>query len=302
MHPSRSRLIAALAAAAAATLTGCSLGSPASPSATGVATNPPAGGSTGTMTASPAASGSAGAQTSGERTVLIQDGLRIHSSASLSAAVEGTAAWGVTLTVVGYDASGGPWPDSSSPGGWYQVEGSTVTGWIVADPTYTAFGLLSSIGFQDKQIDGVLYPTDWTYSDNNGEVIFEPQTGTDLPTLVIREATTLSALGPAGLTGYPSVSSNSEVVACGYTGTLVKYAAGSGTSAQPTTDPGGGAVDRLPFFVQFRVEVTSQFWLDIEMNYSTEDQLTVFDNAYNSIEFPYPECQQPASASPSAAS
>ena len=291
MHPSRSRLIAVLAAATAATLAGCSLASPASPSPTGVATNPPVSGSTGTVTASPAASGSAGAQTSGERTVLIQDGLRIHSSASLSAAVEGTAAWGVTLTVVGYDASGGPWPDSSSPGGWYQVEGSTVTGWIVADPTDTAFGLLSSIGFQDKQIDGVLYPTDWTYSDNNGEVTFEPQTGTDLPTLVIREATTLSALGPAGLTGYPSVSSNSEVVACGYTGTLVKYAAGSGTSPQPTTDPGGGSVTRLADFAQFRATLSPSYAIDIEMNYSTADDYAVFENLLDSIRYPFPDCE-----------
>jgi len=47
MHPSRSRLIAVLAAATAATLAGCSLASPASPSPTGVATNPPVSGSTG---------------------------------------------------------------------------------------------------------------------------------------------------------------------------------------------------------------------------------------------------------------
>ncbi|MGD0447049.1 MAG: SH3 domain-containing protein [Candidatus Dormibacteria bacterium] len=291
MRPFRPRLIAALAATAAATLAGCSLGSPASLSPTGVATNPPVSGGTGTATATPAASGSAGVQTSGERTVLVQDGLRIHSSATLSAAVEGTAAWGVTLTVVGYDASGGPWPDSSSPGGWYQVEGSTVTGWIIADPTYTASGLLSSVGFQDKQIDGVLYPTDWTYSDNSGEVIFEPQTGTDLPTLVIREATTLSALGPAGLTGFASVSSNSEVVACGYTGTLVKYAAGPATSPQPTTDPGGGSVTRLADFAQFRATLSPSYAIDIEMNYSTADDFAVLENLLNSIRYPFPDCE-----------
>jgi hypothetical protein len=291
VHLSRSRLIAALAAAAAATLTGCSLGAPASPSPTGVATNPPVAGGTEAVTPTPGVSGSAGPQTSGERTVLVQDGLRIHSSASLSAAVEGTAAWGVTLTVIGYNASGGPWPDSSSPGGWYQVEGSTVTGWIIADPTYTASGVFNSIGFQDKQIDGALFPTDWSYADNPGEVIFEPQTGTDLPTLVIRTATTLSALGPAGLTGYPSVSSNSEVVVCGYTGTLVKYAAGSGVSPQPTTDPGGGSVTRLADFVQFRATLSPSYAIDIEMNYSTTDEYAVFENLLSSIRYPFPDCE-----------
>jgi hypothetical protein len=300
VHLSRSRLIAALAAAAAATLTGCSLGAPASPSPTGVATNPPVAGGTGAVTPTPGVSGSAGPQTSGERTVLVQDGLRIHSSASLSAAVEGTAAWGVTLTVVGYNASGGPWPGSSSPGGWYQVEGSTVTGWIIADPTYTASGVFNSVGFQDKQIDGALFPNDWSYADNPGEVIFEPQTGTDLPTLVIRTATTLSALGPAGLTGYPSVSSNSEVVACGYTGTLVKYAAGSGVSPQPTMDPGGGSVTRLADFVQFRATLSPSYAIDIEMNYSTADEYAVFENLLSSIRYPFPDCEA-VTPSPSAA-
>ena len=290
MHLSRSRLIAALAAAAAATLTGCSLGAPASPSPTGVATNPPVARGTGAVTPTPGVSGSAGPQTSGERTVLVQDGLRIHSSASLSAAVEGTAAWGVTLTVVGYNASGGPWPGSSSPGGWYQVEGSTVTGWIIADPTYTASGVFNSVGFQDKQIDGALFPNDWSYADNPGEVIFEPQTGTDLPTLVIRTATTLSALGPAGLTGYPSVSSNSEVVACGYTGTLVKYAAGSGV----------GSVTRLADFVQFRATLSPSYAIDIEMNYSTADEYAVFENLLSSIRYPFPDCEA-VTPSPSAA-
>jgi hypothetical protein len=291
VHPSRSRLIAALAAAAAATLAGCSLASTASPSPTGVATNPPVVGSSGMVTASPGASGSAGPQTTGERTVLIQDGLRIHSTASLSASVEGTAAWGVTLTVVGYDASGGPWPDSSSPGAWYQVQGSTVTGWVIADPTYTAPGVLNSIGFQDKQIDGALFPVNWTYADSPAEIVFEPQTGIDLPTLVIRTATTRSALGTAGLTGYPAVSSNSEVVACGYTGTLVTYAAAASASPQPTTDPGGGSVTRLAEFAQFRATLSPSYAIDIEMNYSTADEYTVLENLLSSIRYPFPDCE-----------
>jgi hypothetical protein len=300
VHHSRSRLIAALAAAAAATLTACSTSSPASPSASGVATNPPVAGSSGTVTATPAMSGSAAPQTTGERTVLVQDGLRLHSSASLSASVEGTAAWGVTLTVVGYNASGGPWPNSSSPGGWYQVQGSTVTGWVIADPTYTASGVLSSIGFQDKRIDGVLFPSSWTYADNAGEVIFQPQTGTGLPTLVIRAATNLSGLGAAGLTGYPAASTNSEEVACGYTGTLVTYTASTGAAPEPTTDPGGGSVTRLGEFAQFRATLAASYALDIEMNYSTADEYAVFENLLNSIRFPFPDCEA-STPTPSAA-
>jgi hypothetical protein len=209
----------------------------------------------------------------------------------------------VTLTVLGYDASGGPWPGSSTSGGWYHIQGATVTGWVVADPAYTASGELSQIGFQDKQIDGALYPTDWTYADDSGEVIFEPQTGTDLPTLVIRSAASLSALGATGMPGYNAVSSNAEVVACGYTGTLVKYTAVSSVTAQPTADAGGGSVTRLADFVQFRATLSSSFAIDIEMNYSTPAQYAVFGDLLNSIRYPFPDCEAGTgspSASPSA--
>jgi hypothetical protein len=287
-----SRVLAALAATTAITLGGCSLAaSTASPSATGVATQPPGTGVSGTLTPTPGASGSSAPETSGERTVLVQDGLRIHSSPSLSASVEGTAAWGVTLTVLGYDPTGGPWPDSSTPGGWYHVEGATVTGWIVADPAYTAPGEFSSIAFQDKQIDDALFPIDWTYADDPGEVVFEPQTGSDVPTLVVRSAATLSALGTPGLTGYNEVSSNAETVVCGYTGTLVLYTAVTGATPEPTMDPGGASVTRLADFAQFRATLSSSFALDLEINYSTADDYTVFENFLDSLRFPFPDCE-----------
>jgi hypothetical protein len=291
MHRLPSQAAGALALAAALTLSGCSLFSSGSPTPTGVATQPPGTGQAGTLSPTATPSGPAGAQTSGERTVLVQDGLRIHSSDSLSASVLATAAWGVTLTVLGYEASGGPWPGSSTPGGWYHVEGSTVTGWIIADPTYTASGVLSSIAFQDKQIGGVLFPINWTYADDQGEVIFQPQTGTEPPTLVLRSATTLSALGATGLTGYNEVSSNAEVVACGYTGTLVQYAASPSATPRPTMDAGGAQVTRLADFAQFRVTLSSSYALDIEMNYSTSAEYTVFEDVLNSIRYPFPDCE-----------
>jgi hypothetical protein len=231
---------------------------------------------------------------SGERTVLAQDGLRIHSGASLSDTALGTAVWGVSLRVTGYNSAGG---------GFYKVQGATTAGWISADPTLSASGNLDAVGFQDKSIDGVLYPQGWTFADDPGEIVFTPSSGTDLPTLVVRTAASLAALGSSGLAGYTEESTDDQLVACGYTGVLTQYAAPSSATVEPTTDAGGGGVHLLSHFAQFRVEVTSAFWLDIEMNYSTADQLTAFDNAYNSIRFPFPACELPAtSASPSAGS
>jgi hypothetical protein len=293
MGVARSRVLAVLAAAAAVTLSGCGLVSASAPTnGTAVATQPPGAGATGTVTPTPGASGSAAPQLSGQRTVLTPEGLRIHSSASLSASVEAAAAWGVTLTVLGYDASGGGWQDATMSGtAWYKVQGATVTGWVVADPTLSAEGVLTPVSFADKDIDGVLFPTTWTYADDPGEVVFRPQSGSDLASLAIRYAATLSALGAAGLTGYSAVASNDEAVACGYTGTLVQYTAGAGATPQPTADAGGAAVTRLADFAQFRVALSSSFALDIEINYSAAGDYTVFENVLNSVRYPFPDCE-----------
>jgi hypothetical protein len=229
-------------------------------------------------------------------------GLNVHQAASLSATVVATLVWGDTVTVLGYTAAGGPWPHSTSPGAWYHVQpqAQAATGWIVADPAYSAPGSLSSVSFADKDVDGVLIPDSWTWADDPGEAVMLPQTGTEVPTLVIRVAAGLNALGPAGLTGYSVVSSNSEVVACGYTGTEVDYQAAAGTTPQPTADAGGAKVTRLGLFVQFRATLSTSppVAVDIEMNYSTPADRTVFETALSSIRFPFPLCEAPPSPSP----
>ena len=276
-------------------VSGCSVFAPASTSPSAHASTPPH--SSSPSPASPTPTASPTPQTSGTRTVLSQEGLRMHASPSLAATVVGGLSWGVTVTVLSYEPDGGPWPDSTAPGAWYKVEGATTTGWIVADPTLSAPGSLSSISFQDKQIDGLLFPSGWTYADDPGEIVFEPETGTDLPTLVVREAASLSALGPAGLTGYTPVSSNAEEVVCGYTGTEVQYAGPATGSPQTVTDAGGAKVTRLAGFIQFRASLSPTYAIDIEMNYASADQLTVYQNVLNSIRYPFEDCE--ASPSPS---
>ena len=118
-----------------------------------------------------------------------------------------------------------------------------------------------------------------------------PPVGSELATLAVRSAASLSALGAAGLTGYSPVSSNSEVVACGYTGTLVQYAASPAPSPQAAADAGGATVTRLADFAQYRVTLSSSFTLDIEINYSAAAEYTVFENVLNSIRYPFPECE-----------
>jgi hypothetical protein len=130
-------------------------------------------------------------------------------------------------------------------------------------------------------------------------VVFHPQSGSDPATLALRPAASLSALGALGLSGYHAVSSDDEVVACGYTGTLVQYAASPAPSPQPTADAGGATVTRLADFAQFRVTLSSSYALDLELNYSAASDYIVLENVINSIRFPFPDCEA-GTGSPSA--
>lgn len=297
-------LAGAAALAMSLLVAGCSVfsSSPSSSPGGGVATNPAGTPITGTLTptpGSPSPSGAASEQTTGVRTVLAVDGLNMHAAPSLTAHVVGTLTWGTTVSVLGYDATGGPWPNSTSPGAWYHVQGATVSGWVVAEPSYTAPGSLSSISFSDKHIDGALYPSTWTYADDTGEIVFQPQQGTDRPTLVVREAATVGALGPAGLSGYTPVSSSSEVVVCGYTGTQIQYQAAAGATPQAVTDAGGAKVTRLAEFVQFRARLSPTVAIDIEMNYSTSADLAVYQTFLDSLRYPFQNCEASPSPTPS---
>ena len=88
-------------------------------------------------TAVPVATPSPTAQLVGtSRTVLSPLGLRIHSVPVLASTnVVGGFSQGRTFTVLGYQSGGG---------GWFHVQGRTLSGWVVADPTLTAEGILTN--------------------------------------------------------------------------------------------------------------------------------------------------------------
>lgn len=260
-------------------LVGCGSARPS-----GVATNPPfAGGSPGV--GGPSASAS-GPQTSGTRTVLVSLGLNIHTSPAVSAKVVATAPRGDELTVIGFN------PDN---GGWYQVKGQTATGWVTADPNFTASGSLANFHSDDKHFSA-LYRSDWTFSDSPAATVFRPKDGAT--TIVVRVAATPVQLGPAGLPGYKQDSTDA-FVACGYTGDLTTYS-GGGASPQPTTDSSGSHVTRLADFAQIRLTLDSTHVIDIESNYAQASDLQYFRDFVNAITYPFQLCQQvaPPTAAP----
>ncbi|MGH7721712.1 MAG: SH3 domain-containing protein [Candidatus Dormibacteria bacterium] len=244
---------------------------------TGVATNPPAH-SPGTR---PGGATPSAAAATGVRTVLSPLGLNIRGGPATTAARLGTAAQGAVLSVVGH---------TDQNGGWYNVQGQTVSGWITADPTLTAAGQFTQYQSQDRLISA-LYPQDWTFDEVTTSVFFHPMTGAQ--TIVVRNAAQVADFGPAGGTGFIG-SGQQTVVVCGVTGDLNVFTHTGG--APPTPTP--GTAGPLALLAQIRLRLDATHALALDYNYSAAADLEVFNDFYNSITFPYPACQQTASPVP----
>jgi hypothetical protein len=263
---------AVLATATAALLAACgSTSSQTSPTATGapsIAVSP-------TPSPTPQIVGTT-------RTVLSPLGLRIHSAPTLgSANVVGDAAQGATFTVLDVQSGGG---------GWLKVQGQSVTGWIVADPTLTAAGAFNRYAAANGV--SALYPQAWGFQQESYGAIFLPQQG--MQNMLLETAATLHTFGASGLPGYTQATSDSVVV-CGYTGTLSEYAKNASYSgATPTALP----VPRLPLYAEIRLKFDTTHVMLIGFNYQDSTQLDVFADLYNSITFPLPLCEAPATPTP----
>ena len=219
------------------------------------------------------------------RTVLSPLGLRIHSTPVLdSKNLLGGFSQGRTFTVLEYQSGGG---------GWFRVQGRTVTGWVVADPTLTAAGTFNPY----SEANGVtaLYPQTWGFQQESFGSLFVPQQGST-ESAVLEMATSLKSFGAAGLPGYTQ-SSSTPVLVCGYTGTVSYYVKQSPYSG-PTPAP--LPVPREPFYAEVRLTIDSTHAMLIGFNYQNSSQLDVFSNLYNSVAFPFPLCEKaaPPTASP----
>jgi hypothetical protein len=234
----------------------------------------------GSGNAAPTGSASASAASSGVRTVLSPLGLNLHASASLTAQRIGSAAQGTNLTVKSYTSSGG---------GWYEVEGATLTGWIVADPTLSAPGFFQSYSSSTAEF-GALYPQNWTFAEETGDVLFRPQSGQG--SIVVTAAASLAALGSEQPSGYSSKSTSSEEV-CGVTGNLNTYSYNGSGSQTPLVGTAALLANRQVITLQ----LDGTHFLRIAYNYTgSADQ--AFADFYNSMTFPFPQCEQTTTPTP----
>jgi SH3 domain-containing protein len=214
------------------------------------------------------------AQATGFRTVLSPIGLNVRAQPSKAATILRTAAQGAVFTVLAHTDQGG---------GWFEVKGPTVTGWISDNPALSASGRFNSYSSTQHQLD-LLYPDGWTVAESPpASVIFHASSGND--TLVVTTAATVDQLG-RGRAGYHQTSSE-QVVVCGVTSDLVTFVQVNGSAATP--QPGGVVPQR--YLGQVNLTLDAQHALGIDANLADTAQLPTFRSVVNSVTFPFPQCR-----------
>ena len=216
-----------------------------------------------------------GVQTSGPRTILSPIGLNVRAQPLKTAAVLGTAAQGVVLEVLGH---------TDAAGGWFQVKGATVTGWISDSPTFSAPGKFSGYVSSVHQFDA-LYPVGWKVVESPPtSVTFSAPSGGE--TVVVTTATKVGQLGQ-GRPGY-SLSKSEQILICGATTYLDIYAQAAPSA---TTAPGSTLATPEPYLVQAQLTLDAQHALGIDANLANLSQLQTVLDFVDSISFAFPPCQ-----------
>jgi len=193
--------------------------------------------------------------------VLSPIGLNVRAGPSKKAAVIGSAVQGAVLQVLGHTTQGG---------GWYKVQGATITGWISANSAFSRPGRFASY---ESTSFSVLYPAGWTWSGSpRSGVTFESPSKAEK--IVIATAPSLSKLPSVKQGAGVSQNSSQQVVACGVTGYLFGYA---------TSLPGH-------YLADLDLSLAAHHVLGIKATLTSTAELKTVLEFVNSVSFPFPEC------------
>ncbi len=149
-------------------------------------------------------------------TVIAPDGVNFRTAPSTTASVIQVISQGVTLPIVS---------ETSAGGGWWEVRGSTATGWVTSNPEDT-----STASFQTYQSGGssnwsVLYPAEWQFAQlPSGTIDFNGPGGESISVTTSATTAQLPPAAPSGTT----TSGVASVVVYGVTTSLVTFAATNG--------------------------------------------------------------------------
>jgi hypothetical protein len=175
--------------------------------------------------------------------------------------VIGSAVQGAVLQVLGHTTQGG---------GWYKVQGATITGWISANSGFSRPGRFASY---ESTSFSVLYPAGWTSSGSpRSGVSFESPSKAEK--IVIAAGPSLSKLPAVKQGAGVSQVGSKQVVACGVTGYLFSYA---------TSLPGH-------FFADLDLSLAAHHFLALKATLTSTAELQTVLEFVNSVSFPFPEC------------
>ena len=199
--------------------------------------------------------------TRGPQTVLSPVGLNVRSGPSKSDRVIGNAAQGVALLRLGR---------TNKNGGWYEVSGATVIGWISAAPSLSAPG---HFGYYSSSAFNVLFPAGWTTSGKpKTGVVFRPHSSVEQ--VLITASTSVAKLPTVGPAASISKYGSQQVVACGVSGNLFSYRTGSPHK----------------FYADAAFSLGVGHALGLKATFTSSSQVKTALNFVNSISFPLPIC------------
>ena len=197
----------------------------------------------------------------GAQTVLSPIGLNVRAGPSRSAKVIGTAEQGTVFQLLAH---------TNQAGGWYKVQGSTVTGWISADTGFTApgrFGSYTSDAFS------VLFPAGWTSAGmpRSGVVFRAPSSPEKV---VITTAPSVGKLPSVSQGAGVSQNSSQQVVACGVTSNLFSY-----TTPNPNK-----------YYAAIALPLGAGHALGLKATLTSMSEMRTVRDFVNSISFPVAAC------------
>jgi hypothetical protein len=175
--------------------------------------------------------------------------------------VIGSAVQGAVLQVLAHTTQGG---------GWYEVQGATITGWISANSGFSQPGRFASY---DSTSFSVLYPSGWTSAGSpRSGVTFAPLSKADK--IVVATAPSFAKLPSVKQGAGVSQIGSRQVVACGVTGYLFSYA---------TSHPGH-------YLADLDLSLAAHHVLGIKATLTSTSELRTVLDFVNSVSFPFPEC------------
>ena len=201
-------------------------------------------------------------------------GIDMRAGPSTSAKVLGTLVRGAEVTVISYNPASG---------GWLNVKGASVTGWISANQQLSAPGTFYPFASSSGSFS-TLYPTSWsaTATSASGAVL---RSASGTVTVVFSTATSVAGLPPAPA-GYQPLSSQ-QLLVCGVTGQLVSFTRGS--TAPTSVAPQGQAVAE-PYMASIDLAIDTTHALEIQANLTSLAQISTVVSIASSVTFPAKVC------------